>query len=80
MKQANFISKLCEKLRTKAVSKRYKTLSIQKGYTANDNSVSTYESKQGNVIVGFSINGDIKINVNGMNVNVMETIQQGEAQ
>ena len=76
MKQTNFISKLCEKLRTKAVSKRFKSLNITKGYVGGDLAM-TYESKTGNVIVGFSISGDLKINVNGMNVTVMETIQQG---
>jgi len=77
MKQANFISKLCEKLKTKSVTKRFKSITVKKGYSAGEAMVSTYESKVGKAIVGFKINGDIQISVNGMNMTVMETVQQG---
>lgn len=77
MKQPTFISKLCEKLKTKAVNKRYNALTIKKTFAGGESSME-YVSKTGNVLVGFSITGDITINVGGMNVSVMDTIRQGE--
>jgi P4 family phage/plasmid primase-like protien len=77
MKQPTFISKLCEKLKTKAENKRYKALTIKKTFAGGESSMA-YESKTGNVLVGFSITGDIMLNVGGMNVTVMQTIEQGE--
>jgi len=78
MKQQNFTSKLAEKLKTKSIDKRVKILNVTKGYAAGEPMVQSYESKVVKCIVGFRINGDIKISVNGLNVSMMETIQQGE--
>jgi phage/plasmid-associated DNA primase len=77
MKQQNFTSKLAEKLKTKSIDKRVKILNVTKGYAAGEPMVQSYESKVVKCIVGFRINGDIKISVNGLNVSMMETILQG---
>lgn len=76
MKQQTFIGKLCEKLHTKPKNVRYKALHVTSKF--NGDGAMNYESKTGNVIEGFRISGDIKIDIGGMHVSVMETIQQGE--
>ena len=79
MKQQTFIAKLCEKLKTKAKNIRAKHLVVQHKFAGGE-SVMNYESKTGNVIEGFRITPDIKVNIGGMHVSVMETMQQGEAE
>lgn len=77
MKQQNFTSKLCEKLKTKSTGKRVKMVHVAKGYSGGDSMIQSYESKVVKCIVGFSVTNEIKINVNGLNLSVMETIMQG---
>jgi phage/plasmid-associated DNA primase len=77
MQQRNFISKLAEKLKTKSSTQRVNVLHVERAYGSQELRMG-YTNKTIKCIVGFEILSDIKITVNGMNVSVMETIQQGE--
>jgi phage/plasmid-associated DNA primase len=79
MQQRNFTTKLGEKLKVKTSTHRIRAVHVSKGYANGDAMTMTYpaESKPLKCIAGFSVISDIKINVNGMPLTLMETILQG---
>lgn len=78
LQQRNFTSKLAEKLRTKSVDKRVNEIVITRGYGEQSGAQRSYSSKVSKCIVGFRIQNDIKISINGHELPVMESVSQKE--
>jgi len=78
IQQRTFSSKLAEKLKTKISTQRVHPVTVTKGYAAGDSLMASWkEDKTLKCLVGFSITSEIKININGLEMPVMETIKQG---